>query len=69
MFTGPFLKKNIDLLSYSVEFKAPRELWNSMSKKAVTGKFHGSRGHIKHNCLQDQANFHRYQARQIVLIF
>ena len=59
----------IYLLYYSVEFKAPRELWNSMSKKAVTGKFHGSGGHIKLNCLQDQANFHRSQAWQIVLIF
>ena len=34
-----------------MDFKAPRELWNPLSK-AVPGKFHGSGGHIKHNCLQ-----------------
>ena len=32
-------------------------------------KFHGSSGHSKCNCLQDQANFHRSRAWKIVLIF
>ena len=37
--------------------------------KAVPGKFHGSGGNSKQNCLQDWANFHRSQAWQIILIF
>ena len=36
----------------SVEFKAPGELWNPLSK-AIPGKFYGSGGHSKHYCLQD----------------
>ena len=56
------------VLSYSMDFKAPWELWNPLSK-AVPGKFHGSGGHSKCNCLQDQANFHRSWAWQIVHIF
>ena len=51
-----------------MDFKAPQELWNPLSK-AVPGKFHGSGGHSKCNCLQDRANFHRSQAWQIVRIF
>ena len=43
-------------------------LWNPLSK-AVPGKSKRSGRHSKHNCLQDQANFHRSWARQIVLIF
>ena len=54
-------------MSYSVEFKAHRELWNLLSK-AVPGKLHVSCGHSKRNCLQDRANFHRFLAWQIVLI-
>ena len=29
------------MMSYSVDFKAPQELWNPLSE-AVPGKFHGS---------------------------
>ena len=36
--------------------------------KAVPGKFHGSAGHSKCNCLQGRAHFHRSWAWQIVLI-
>ena len=51
-----------------MDFKAPpRELWNPLSK-TVLGKFHGSGGHRKRNCLQDRANFHRSQAWKIVII-
>ena len=32
-------------------------------------KFHGSGVHSKRNCLQDQANFHKSRAWQIVLVF
>ena len=49
------------MLSYSVDFKAPWELWNPLSK-AVPGNFHWSGRHSKCNCLQDRANFHRSQA-------
>ena len=38
------------VLPYSVDFKAPQELWNPLSK-AVPGKFHRSGGHCKYNCL------------------
>ena len=51
-----------------MEFKtpqAPQELWNPLCK-AVPGKFHGFGGHSERNCLQDQANFHRSWAWQIV---
>ena len=50
-----------------MDYKAPQELWNPLSK-AVPGKFHGAGEHSKYNCLQDQADFHRSRARQIVLI-
>ena len=33
-------------------FTAPRELWNPLGK-VVPGKFHGSGGQSKHNCLHD----------------
>ena len=39
------------VLSYSVDFKAPWELWNPLSK-AVPRKFHGFGGHSKCNRLQ-----------------
>ena len=55
-------------MSYSVDFKALGELWNSLSK-AVPGAFYGSVGHIKRSCQQDWANFHRSRAWQIILIF
>ena len=56
------------VLSCSDDFKAVRELRNPLSKR-VPGKFHGSDGHSKWNCLQDRANFHRSRAMPIVLIF
>ena len=43
------------MLSYSVDFKAPLELWNALSK-AVPGKYHGFGGHTKCYCLQDPVN-------------
>ena len=49
-------------------WEALRELWNPMSK-AVPGKFHGSGGYNKYNCLQDWANFLRFRTRQLSLIF
>ena len=55
-------------MSYLVDFKALRDIWNPLSK-AAPGKFHRSVGHSKHNYLQDQAKFHRSRAWQIVLIF
>ena len=55
------------MLSYSVDFKAPRELWNLLGK-AVPDKFHRSGGHRKHNCWQNRANFHRSRAWRIVVI-
>ena len=39
-----------------LDFKAPRELWNPLSK-AVPGKFLGSGRQNNHKCLQDRANF------------
>ena len=58
------------VLPYSVDFKAPQELWNPFSKaKAVPGKFHGPGRHSKHNYIQNWAIFCRPRAWQIVLIF
>ena len=56
------------MLSYSVDLKAPLNLWNLLSK-AVPGKFHGSCRHRKCNCLQHQAHVYKSLAWQIVLIF
>ena len=39
------------------------------STKAVPGKIHGSGGHNTRNYKQDRANFHRFRAWQIVVIF
>ena len=44
-----------------VDFKAPRKLWNPLSK-AVPGKFHVSGRHNNCNCLQVWANYHRSQS-------
>ena len=55
------------MLPHSVDFKAPRQLLNLLSK-AVPGRLNGSGEHIERNCLQDRANFHRFHAWQIVLI-
>ena len=52
------------VISYSVDFKASRELWNQPSK-AVPGKFHGSREHSKRKFLQYRANFRRSWTWQI----
>ena len=64
MFKGPFIPCKITFTKYCITHQ---ELWNPLSK-AVPGKFHGSGGHSKRNCLQDRANFHRSRAWQIVLI-
>ena len=50
-----------------MDFKASWELWNPLSK-AIPGKFHWSGRHINHNFLQDQPNFHRSEAWQIIFI-
>ena len=50
-----------------MDFKAPQELWNPLSK-AVLGKLHGSGGHSKCNFSQDQANFYSSWAWQIALV-
>ena len=69
MFTSPLfqIKLHYEVLSYSVDFKAHRELWNPL-RKAIPGKFHRSGRHSKYNCLQDQTNAYRSWAWQIVLI-
>ena len=54
-------------LSYSLDSKAPREIWNLL-RKVVPGKFHGSVGHSKRNGLQDRDNFHMSVTWQIVPI-
>ena len=53
-----------------MDFRAPHEVWNPLSK-AEPGKFHGSVSgrHLKRNCLQDRAKFHRSRAWKIVLFF
>ena len=66
MFTSLLFQIKL-VLSYSVVFKAPRELWKPPSK-AVPVKYHGSGRHSKLNCLQDRANVHRSHACQIILI-
>ena len=70
MFAGPLLETKLYLLVlfHSMDFKAPHELLKQLDT-AVPGKFHRFCGHSKRNCLQDQANFHRSRACQIVLIF
>ena len=44
-----------------------RELWNPLSK-ALPVKIDESGGHTKRNCLQDQSNFHKSRAWQIIII-
>ena len=70
MFTGPLFQINyINLvLSYPVDLKAPRELWNPLSK-AVPGKFNRYGGHSKRNCLQDRSNSQVSRTWQIILFF
>ena len=51
-----------------MDFKAPWELWNPLSK-AVHGKFLRPGRHSEHNWIQYLANFHRSRAWKIVLIF
>ena len=66
MFTGPLFQIKLRLKPHFLSiallsgFKAPQELWNPISK-AVCGKYHGSGGYTKHNCLQDWANFRAWQ--------
>ena len=50
------VKLHLPSNSYSLNFKAPRELENPPIK-GVLGKFHGSGGHNKHKCLQNWSNF------------
>ena len=71
MLTGPLFQINLHLLStVSLNgFQSSRGAFKYTLSKAVSGKFHGSGGHCKHNCLQGRANFHRSQSLQIVLIF
>ena len=54
----PLFQIKLEVLSYSMDFKGPRELWNPLSK-VVPGKFHGSGGQSTHRCLQDRAFFDR----------
>ena len=66
-FAGLLVDIKLHLLS-TVPFswvQTPWELWNPLSK-AVPGKFHGTGGHSKCNCLQYWV---RFRAWQIVLIF
>ena len=58
MFSCPKFKIKLYSLSIISLRRFLRELGNPLSK-AVPGTFHASGGHTKHNCLQDQANFHR----------
>ena len=70
MFAGPSVQIKLHLPSIVLlnEFQTPQELWNPVSE-AVLGKFHGCGGRIKRNCLPDRTSFHRYGARQIIIIF
>ena len=57
-------------LSYSVDFKAPREPWNPLSKAVhVPGKLRGPGGHSKRNCLQDRGNCHRSQITNLTIVY
>ena len=70
MFTSLFFKQNYfyQVLSHSVDFKAPKEHWNPLIK-AVPGYFHDSGGQSKHNCSQDWASFHRSWVRQLLIFY
>ena len=50
MFTSPLFQIKLRLLFYSIDLKAPRELWNPQSN-AVPGKFHWFAGISKSNFL------------------
>ena len=66
-----FISNKITFTEYCLTqwiFKAPQELWNLLSK-GVPGKFHGSGGHNKQNCLQDRADSHMSRAWQNILVF
>ena len=62
------------MLFYSVDFKAPRGLWNPLSI-AVPGKFHGFGGHSNCNVLIEPIftdlghGIHRSRAWHFLLIF
>ena len=62
------LYSQYEVLSHSVDFKAPRELSNPQSK-TVSGIYHRLGRQSKCKCLQDPANFHKSLALQIVLVF
>ena len=69
MFTGPLFQTNLHLLRTVLlsGFQSSWELWNPPSK-AIPGKFLGSGGHSKRNCVHYRANFHSSRAWQIVLV-
>ena len=71
IFTGPSFQIKLHLLStlWLSGFQSSHwELLNPQSK-VVSGNLNGSGRHNKCNCLQDQDNFHRSWAWQIILIF
>ena len=53
----PNLNYIYEMLSCSVDFNEPQELWNAMSK-ALPSSFHWCDRQSKCNCLYDRANFH-----------
>ena len=69
VLSSPSLQMKLHLLSslFINGFPTPSELWNSLNK-ALPGKFYGSGGHSKRQCLQDQANVRRSRAWQYVII-
>ena len=67
MFTGLLFQIKLHLL-YNVLLSGFQSSSGALSK-AVPGKFHRSGGHIKRNCIQDRAIFHRSWAWQIVPCF
>ena len=55
------------IITYSVDFKAPQELYNPLGK-TITGKFRRSSRQSKRKCLSDQVTFRRSRAWQFVSI-
>ena len=70
IFSLSVLENYVHLLSTALLrlFQSSSGSLNPLSK-AKPGIFHSSGGHIKYNCLQDWADFHRSRAWQIALIF
>ena len=63
---GPLFRIKLHLLS-TVSLSGFRSSLGTFNK-ALTGKFHGSDGHSKHNSLQNRANFYMSRVWQIVPI-